>query len=416
LALKAATQVIADYANGVFVVELAALMRADLVGHIVASSIGITESHTDSVSDAVVEELRSKSILLVLDNCEHVIEACAEIVHTLIRACPRLRILATSREPLGVQGETTWAVPPLAMAAPDAPLEAQTGSDAARLFVERVNAVRSDFVLDERNTQVVLDICRAMAGIPLALELAAARLRVMEPEEVQARLGQALSLLAGSSRTAPPRQRTMRAALDWSYALLSENEQQLLADLSVFAGGWDLEAVEATCAVQPLAALEALDVMTSLVDKSLIMVERHDGHSRYRFLEPVRQYAHERLDARGDIQAIRRRHALHYLQVAEDAALEMVSHHLTARLDRLEREHDNFRAALEWSTQHGDGETGLRLAAALRWFWLVRGYASEGRAWLRRAFATENTATPIARARALVAAGSLAMFQHDHSR
>jgi tetratricopeptide (TPR) repeat protein len=158
-----------------------------------------------------------------------------------------------------------------------------------------------------------------------------------------------------------------------------------------------------------------MDVMTSLVDKSLIMVERHAGHTRYRFLEPIRQYAHERLDARGDLQAVRRSHALHYLQVAEDAALEVVKHHLTARLDRLEREHDNFRAALEWSTQHGDGETGLRLAAALRWFWLVRGYASEGRAWLRRAFAAQDTATPIARARALVAAGSLAMFQHDHA-
>ena len=411
LALRTAARAKAEYPNGVHVAELAATTHADLVGHAVAFRLGITQEQHRSVSDSLVDALRLKTMLLVLDNCEHLVQACAELVHTLLRGCPGLRILATSREPLGVESETIWSVPPMALAASDAPLQAQTESDAVRLFLDRVRAVRPDFVLDERTASAVLGICRALEGMPLALELAAARMRVMEPDEVRARLSQALPLLTASSRTAPPRQRTMRATLDWSYALLSEDEQRLLAQLAVFIGGWTLQAAE------EVFAADVLNVLTSLVDKSLVAVERHDRRSRYRFLEPVRQYAEERLVERGDLGSMRGRHALYYTGVAEQAAPPMVGHitgsDLARLLNLLEREHDNFRAALQWLTQHGDAESSLRLAGALHWFWLLRGYATEGREWVRRALDTPGSQPSRGRAGALVAAGSLAAFQHD---
>ena len=394
-------------------VDLAALERGAVVPDAVAAALGVVGRPGQELSAILAEVLGSRALLLVLDNCEHVVQAAAELADGLLRACPALRVLATSREPLGVPGETAWPVPPLLIPERDAELSLEQLGElgAVRLFVERTRATLPDFGLAATNAAAAAEICRHLDGIPLALELAAARVRVLGVSQLAARLKDRLGVLVGGSRTAPARQQTLRATLDWSYALLSEPERLLLARLAVFVGGWTLEAAEAVCGGDGLGVLE---VLSQLADRSLVSAELHsDGSMRYRLLETVRQYAHERLLDRGEAAAVQRRHATFYAQLAEQADPELWGLDQVAWIERLNTELGNIRAALEWSaTGVGDPEVGLRLAAALWWFWPRGGHVREGREHLGRLLGL-NQAPTVLRAWGLHAAACAAWFAGD---
>jgi predicted ATPase len=352
-----------------------------------------------------------------LDNCEHLIGACAVLTNSLLRACPNLRILATSREPLGVAGEISWLVPPLSSPDPQhiPPVEELLHYEAVRLFVERASAALSSFALTEQNAPAVAEVCRKLEGIPLAIELAAARVRVLSVAQISERLERSFRFLATDSLTAAPRQRTLRATIEWSYGLLSEDEQALFRRLSVFSGGFTLEAAEAVCAGDGIEEDEVLELLSHLVDKSLVLAAEGDGEARYRLLETMRQYAGEKLDDSAEEAAgTKRRHAGFFLKLAEEAEPAMLGPTQQAWVGRLEREHDNFRAALGWLREEGEVELGLRLAGALGRFWFFRGYYTEGRAWLE-AFLGPPGASVLAavRAKALHALGVLIFRSAD---
>jgi non-specific serine/threonine protein kinase len=381
LALEVASDLVPAYSGGVWLVELAALTDARLVIGAIANALGVAE-------DKLIDELHPRRLLLVLDNCEHVIQACAQATDQLLRACPDLRILCTSREPLAKSGETTWRVPSL-----ETP-------DAVRMFVQRAHAAQPDFELTERDAPTVAQICQRLDGIPLAIELAAARVSLLSIDDIHARLDDRFQLLAAGSRTALPRHRTLRATLDWSYDLLNPAEQRLFERLSVFAGSFTLESA--------LAVAEAdLDTLGHLVDKSLVVAQS----SRYRLLETMREYAAERLSNTCDHLRIRSAHRGWYLALAQQAEPELQGQRQELWLERLDHEHDNFRAALAESAAVDD-DGGLQLASALLRFWEVRGHLAEGRGWLKRLLARSG-GSPKARARALGAAGVLASRQGD---
>ena len=414
LALVVATDLVADYLDGAWLVELA---DGALAPQAVATALGVREEPQRPLTATLVDALQSRQMLLVLDNCEHLIEACAHLAQTLLSACPQLQILATSREGLGIAGETAWVAPPLSLPDPQ-PLpsvDQLTQSEAIQLFVERAGAALPTFVLTPENAPAVAQVCQRLDGIPLAIELAAARAKVLAVEQIAARLDDCFHLLTGGSRTALPRHQTLQAATDWSYNLLSDEERALLRRLSVFAGGFTIEAAEAVCAGAGLVADEVLEVLAHLVDKSLVVVEVPAGRvAWYRLLETVRQYGREKLREAGEVEAVGRQHAHFFLTRAEAAAPELRGVQQVAWLDRLEQEHDNLRAALAWSTTSaGSAEVGLRLAGTLWWFWWVRGYWSEGRAWLERALAGGGGAPPSVRAMALLGASWLAREQGD---
>ena len=344
------------------------------------------------LATTLAEALRSRRLLLVLDNCEHLLEACARLADALLRACPHLTVLATSREALGIGGETAWPVPPLGLPPPpDArrppPVEALTQYEAVRLFIDRALAGRPDFAVTNRNAPAVAQICARLDGIPLALELAAARVRVLPPEQLLARLEDRFRLLTGAA--APRSRATRRCGRRWTGATpcSTEPEQALFARLAVFGGGWTLEAAEAVCAGEGVAAAEVLDLLSALVDKSLVVADEQDGAARYRLLETIREYALERLVHSGEATAVQQQHAAHYLALATATAGAILT--ATARgpegFDRLEQEHDNLRAALRWLIEHGETEQALRLGTALTALWGIRGYLTEGRDSLARA-------------------------------
>lgn len=423
LARRLASDAASDYPDGVYLVELAALAQPDLVAQAVASALGVAERRGLALEATVAESLRSKRLLLVLDNCEHLGGACAELVDVLLRTSSELRILATTREPLCVDGEVTWSVPPLSLGRPEAPAEEQARSDAVRLFVERAQAAWPDFELTEDNTPAVVAICRALDGIPLALELAAARLRALGPDEMLGRLSQGLSLLAGGSRTVPERQRTFRAAIDWSYGLLSDPERHVFDRLSVFAGGWTVDGAEIVCSGEGIEQADVLGLVTSLIDKSLVVVESHHARGRYRLLEPLRQYAAERLSARGtaELARCRDRHATFFTGLARSsfashweataAELQESATEQSGWIDRWERDHDNLRTALSWLLDSGNVEEAQRLGAAFWQFWARRGYFTEGRTWMQRILALPGGDVST-RIRVLIGAGFLA-FRYD---
>jgi predicted ATPase/DNA-binding SARP family transcriptional activator len=305
------------FKNGVWWVDLAALSNPALVPQTVANVFDLRESPQAPLIAILINYFRAKELLLVLDNCEHLIEACARLTETLLSACPQLRILMTSREALNIAGETTYRVPSLSLPDPQrlSPLPALTQYEAVRLFIERAVAVQPAFSVTNANAPAVAQICQHLDGIPLAIELAAARIRALSPDQIAARLDDRFNLLTGGSRTALPRHQTLRAAMDWSYDLLSESERVLLQRLSVFAGGWTLEAAEAVCAEENASLL---DVLTSLIDKSLVVVEEKDVEMRYRLLEMIRQYTHEKLHESGESQAVRDRHLEYFLSLAEE--------------------------------------------------------------------------------------------------
>jgi non-specific serine/threonine protein kinase len=385
LALRVAADLIAEYPDGVWVVELASLSDHALVPKAVATVVGAREQPGRPLLGSLLDALRPKHLLLIIDNCEHVVTACTELISALLQACPHLSVLATSREPLRIQGEAIWQVPTLAVPDPVKlpPIEEFARCESVQLFVERTRALLPTFAVVEEDMPAIAQICRRLDGIPLALELAAARTSVLSVEQIAARLENCFDLLTGGARTAVNRQRTLKAAMDWSFALLDPPEQLLFGRLSVFAGGFDLEAVEAVCGGPDLPGEAMLNLLSSLLDKSLIVTEGRRGAARYRLLEPVRQYAARVLEQSGDLAAPRRRHRDWFLRLAERAETQLWTAEQREWLTRLETEHDNLRAALDFCvTVEGESETGLLLARALWQFWLLRGHFADGRRWL----------------------------------
>jgi non-specific serine/threonine protein kinase len=407
------------YPDGVWFVDLAPLTDPAFVPPAVAGVLGVVEQPGQPLVTTLRQVLRDRRLLLLLDNCEHLIDACAHLAEALLTACPALRILATSREALGIAGEVAWELPPLAVPPPDwepAPEEdpAALGAfEAVALFVGRARAVDPAFEVTRANAPAVVQICRRVDGLPLAIELAAVRVKMLTAEHIAARLEDRFRLLTGGSRTALPRQRTLRATLDWSHELLGEPERRLLRRLAVFAGGWSLEAVEAVCAGAGIAASAVLDLLAQLVGKSLVQVAKGEGEERYRLLETLRQYGRERLGEAGEDEGVRDRHRDWFLAFAERAKPELFGPRQAAWLDRLQSELDNLRAALEWALERGPAEPGLRLAGALWPFFFVRGYLVEGRERLARALAAPGAPAPTA-ARADVLDGACELaFDYD---
>jgi predicted ATPase len=432
LALQAAADLLEEYPDGVWVIELAPLSDPSLIVQRVASIFSMREESTSMTDEReqpgllesrtlwekLTDSLRSKRLLILMDNCEHMIEGCARFAESLLQACPYLRMVATSREALGIRGESVYRVPPLSLPDPHQSLSAEQAaqSEAIRLFTDRAIAAWPHFRLLDSNVAAIAHICRRLDGIPLAIELAASRVGVLPVEEIAVRLDDRFRLLTGGSRTALPRQQTLKALLDWSYDLLSEKEQMFLRRLSVFAGGWTLEAAEAICSDTNIPRNEILDLLTHLVNKSLVFFEERNGQPRYRMLETVRQYSQDRLLESGESEIVRRRHRDCYVELAEWMEPELWSSVQEIWLDQLEAEHDNLRVALAWSLADREAEPAVRLAGALWWFWYVRGYWSEGRAWLRDALNKEAGASISARAKALKGAGVLAWRQGDYEQ
>jgi predicted ATPase len=372
-----------------------------------------------SLLEALKKRLEVDEMLLLVDNCEHLIEGCAELADALLRSCPNLKILATSRTVLGVSGEVVWAAPPLSVPDDrDAPSpEALLRHDAARLFVERAKSVAPTFALTEQNTPALARLCCRLDGMPLAIELAAARVRVLSVKQISERLDDRFRLLATDSRMAAPRHKTLRATIDWSHDLLADNERVLFRRLSVFAGGFELEAAEQACAGEGIERDDVLDLFSRLVDRSLVVVEERGGTAHYRILETIRQYGEEKLNESTEgAAATKRRHALFFLELAEEAEPHMLGPQQDTWMERLELEHDNFRAALGWFGECGEAERGLRLAGALGRFWWFRGYFTEGRAWLEEFLElAEASGRTAARAKALHALGVLIHRSADYS-
>lgn len=419
LALRLAAELYPHYADGVAFVALAPIGDAALVASAIARSLGIQETGEQPLNAQVIAALRGRRLLLVLDNFEHLAAAAPQIAD-LLAACPGLAVLVTSRSSLRLRGEHELPVPPLALPADDGlPLDALARHAAVDLFVRRAKAARPDFTLTAANAPAVAAICRRLDGLPLALELAAPRLKLFSPRVLLARLDRRLPLLSGGARDLPERQQTMRAAIDWSYDLLHPGEKALFRRLAVFAGGAMIEAVEAVCMDEGGAlAGDALEWLGSLLDKSLLWREEEpDGEPRLGMLGTIREFGVEQLAAAGEEERMRDRHAAHYLTLAEAAEPRLVSADQAVWLDRLDKEHGNLWAALQWARETGAVETGLRLAAALWRFWYVRGYLGEGRVWLESMAAAESgssaatLAAPLATA--LGGAGVLAKEQAD---
>jgi non-specific serine/threonine protein kinase len=417
LAIQAATE-LPDLQGEPWFVDLSPLGRHDSVAERIAQVLGVTESVDPLPAEALVAALRARRMLLMLDNCEHLVLACAQIVTVLLTQCPHVRVLATSREPLKVEGEAVLQVPMLSLPTvtrqPDISLLVR--SDAVRLFAERARAADSSFRLGEQNAQAVADICARLDGLPLALELAAARVRTLPIEQLASRLDDRFQLLMRERPTAPPRQRTLHALIDWSYDLLSEREQIVFRRLAVFAASWSLDAAEATCedgslAIEDEASGSSQDVLApllQLVDKSLVSLDRERG--RYRLLETIRFYCRERLDEVGEAQQISQRHFGWYLRLAEEGARWMGGPEEGAWLDRVALEHDNCRVALAWAIHEGLVEDAARLTLALWPFWHARTYLREGQRWLDQVTTLETDApiSPALRARLLTASGVIA--------
>jgi predicted ATPase len=414
-----AQELIPFFPDGVWLVELAPLSDPALIPQTVAAVLGVREEPDRPPIKSLTDALHHKGLLLILDNCEHLIDACARLAEALLRACPNVKLLTTSREALGIPGEVALRLPSLSL--PEAPgfsVEALLQSEAVRLFVDRAVMVKPDFALTEANARAVAQICHQLDGLPLALELAAARMRAMTVDQIAARLDDRFRLLTGGSRTALHRQQTLQAMIDWSWDLLTEAERSLLRRLSVFWDGWTLEAAEYVCADKrvgkdvgeqlsfmeltpvterpsdastpaALSANDILDVLTHLIDKSLVIAEEQTGQTRYQLLETIRQYARQKLLEAGEeeLKAVRERHREFFLRIAEKAEPALRRADQLEALAQLETEHDNLRAALKWAKSTNAREVSLRLAGSLARFWYFHGYWTEGREWLRAVLA-----------------------------
>jgi predicted ATPase/DNA-binding SARP family transcriptional activator len=415
LALEVAGGLASAYPDGVRLVELAPLSEAALVPQAVADALGVREEPGRKVEATLVDAAAGKRMLILLDNCEHLVDAAASLAETLLAACPELRILATSRELLGARGEVVFTVAPFPGPALGCTVEELECHDAARLFVERARSRDPGFALTPTNARAVAEICSRLDGIPLAIELAAARVG-LSVTEVSARLDDSLGFLTTGARTATPRQRTLRGALDWSHDLLTVPERKLFRRLSVFAGGWTLDAVEAVTSDGGIERGRVPALFGALADKSLVAAAQAPGAgARFRLLEPVRQYAREELEGAGEEGALRRRHALYYLELAEEAGPRLLGPDQVSWMERLEADHDNLRAVLAWALEVGETGIGQRLGASLGEFWRVRGHLQEGRRWLEATLAADEGPSP-ARARVLAHAAQMAWERGDFER
>jgi predicted ATPase len=423
LGFQIAAELLDDFAEGTYFVDLAPISDPDLVASVIAQTLGARETGGRPLVELLNTYLREKHLLLLLDNFEQVLSA-APLVAGLLAAAPRLKVLVTSREVLHLRSEKEFPVPPLELPDPQHPKEIETLSQyaAVQLFIARALDVKPDFAVTNQNAPALAEVCARLDGLPLALELAAARIKLFSPEALLARLNSRLAVLTGGPRDLPERQQTLRNTIEWSYNLLDAGEQTLFRRLSIFVGGCTGDAVEAVCNPDGDLPLEVIDRLAALLDKSLLkQLEGSDGAPRFMMLETIREYALERLAASGETEVLRRRHAECFLALAETAEPQFHGSDQRLWLDRIEIEHDNLRAALAWSLegqratpQSPDDQLrsalGLRLAAALWQFWDRRGYAPEGRRWLERTLAADRgTATP-GRLKALVVASMLAAW------
>ena len=389
LSLQVAADLLDQFRDGVWFVELAPLTNSDLIPQTILSTLGVREQQGITPLQTLITYLYEKNLLLVFDNCEHLIEACAELVDTMLNNAQTMKILATSREALGVRGEVTWHVPPLSL--PDArqspTIEQLSQFEAVQLFTERALLAQPHFVVTKDNAPAIAQICSRLDGIPLAIELAAARVKIMGTDQISARLDDRFRLLTGGARTSLPRQQTLRATIDWSHNLLSNREKILFRRLAVFVGGWTLEAAESVCGEEE-SGLDVLDLLAHLVEKSLVSINESKIGTSYHMLETTRQYAQEKLVASGESNALQRQHRDYFLAFAERAEPYLVGgSSLLTWLNLIEADHDNMRAALVWSHATQEFEIGARLAYALTGFWETKVYLQEGRKWLESSLA-----------------------------
>jgi len=419
LALQIGADLLPTFVDGVWLADLASITDPARVSPTIASIFGLRDLLGVGLLDQLIDYLRAKHLLLILDNCEHLVETCAQLAEQLLQACPQLEVIASSREALGISGETVYRVPSLSLPAPtQATTQTLLECEAAQLFVERAAAAQSHFALTDRNATSIAQICQRLDGIPLALELAAARVSVFSPEQIAARLDDRFKLLTGGSRTALPRQQTLRALIDWSYDLLIEPERDLFQRLSVFAGGWTFEAAESVC-----RDLDVLDLLPQLINKSLVAVDESEGEARYRLLETVRQYARDKLFESGRVADVRQHHLDYFVGLAEEGQTEFFGPGMLIWLKRGNAETDNLRAALEWALE-SQPETALRLASPLANLLSLRSQMSEARTWCQAALSRAEALPPVegeaARARASARADVLsamawaAITQGDH--
>jgi predicted ATPase/DNA-binding XRE family transcriptional regulator len=422
LAIQSSNELLDKFGNGVCWVELAGLTDEGLVPQALAKSLRVREIPNESLNETLANYLSSKQILLVLDNCEHLIEGCAQLANKLLSACPALKILATSREALGLTGEVVVPIPILSLPNTRALslVELLLQYEGIHLFVERASDANPDFRLTEQNALSVAQICQQLDGMPLAIELAAARVRMMSVSEIGQRLDDRLNFLSLGSRGGVPRHQTLRAAIDWSYELLSAPERTLYCRLSVFAGGFTLEMAEEVAVGGDVSRSQIIELLGQLIDKSLVSVKPRLEDSvigtRYGMLETIREYALEKLAESGEAEHVHQHHCAFFVVLAQKAEPNLKGAQQLEWLDHLDVEHDNFRAALNWTEEVGAAETTLLLAGMLFWFWKRRSYLAEGRAWLERTLAVAIAVTTSTRAKALYAAAYLARAQGDFTR
>ena len=416
LSLQVAEEVHKNYPNGAWLVELAPLVDPALVPSTVAATLGLPETPGKSIIDSLVDFLHQKYLLLILDNCEHLVEACSRLAAVILHQCPQVQILASSREALGVAGEVPYSVPSLSL--PERNQITGPGElinfEAVRLFVERAALALPGFELTPDNALSLAQICRRLDGIPLAIELAAARVKMLRVSQIADRLDDRFRLLTGGSRTALPRQQTLRALIDWSWDLLTEPERDFLKQLAVFTNGWTLEAAEQVCAGEGIESDKILDLLAQLVNKSLVLVEREQGtETRYSLLETIRQYAREKLLETGNGPVSRDKHLLYFLGLADQTEIELHRRDQKRWLAQLETEHDNLRTALEWAIETRP-EAAIRLCFGLAEFWDIRGYLNEGRKWVTSVLqAAEELPPTLAYIEVLYGAAMLSARQGD---
>ena len=431
LSIELAAQISDQFAEGVWWVELAAIQDEALVPQTIRRTLGLSESQVDSAEESIVKFLQSKQTLLVLDNCEHVVHASARLAEKILSQCPSAKILATSREALSIPGEIAWLVPSLSLPPSD-----QTKNllkwECPRLFFERATSYRSDFQLTDSNVEPFLRICRALEGIPLAIELAAARVKTLSLEQLASRLDDKLGLLTTGSRVAQPRQQTLRATIDWSYELLSTQEQRVLQRLSVFYGNWTLEAAEYVCTDEQIEPSHILDLITHLLDKSLIISEDQEGTLRYRMLEIIRQYAMEQLRQADEVKQVNDRHTRYYSELAQGVGSAWYSREQSTLLKQFDAHYPNLRMALTWGLENPkrmeNWEWGLRLAVAFVPLWNFRAELNEAQYWLKKvidqinAVLTEADLEPVKRmdllsikAKAIYEMGALSYYLTHHA-
>jgi predicted ATPase/class 3 adenylate cyclase len=418
LALQAAADLLDDFPDGTFFAPLATLTEPELFLSAVAEMLGVRETGEQSLFESLKDYLHERRMLLLLDNFEQVLGA-APAVTEMLAVAPGLKVLATSRAPLGLYGQMEYAVPPLSV--PDVKhlpdLKILSQYEAVRLFIERAKAAKVDFEVTDESAPAVAEICVRLDGLPLAIELAAARIKMLPPKAMLQRLTSRLKLLTGGARDLPERQRTLRATIEWSFALLDEGEQLIFGRLAVFSGGRTLEAIDAICDSEGDLPVDAFEGVSSLLNKSLLRQEEGpNGEPRFVMLETVHEFAREKLGQSAEAEQIKRVHAQYFLTLAEEGYPELKGANQLEWLERLEAEHDNMRAALSWALERNEVEVALRMGGALWVFWAMRGYQSEGRRWLEQALAMEGLVSPEVPAMALAGAGTLADHQGDYDR